>query len=355
MSNFKNISSFDNPLQAFNYYFDNIYIPAGHPDLARGQRVDHDDGERGKEGWWRSLCEAFMDLQQSLQSEGYTLSNNEDDDVEEVHTDSLLLLTSPYVIADCMSHYIDCMAITKRSSKNLMKVKTYLKQFITIITARLKIIDYHSSLLETGDDRDAKINRRREEKRLKQKYMNIKYHLNNGKDDDDEEFERDCYISLIKYFTLLSVDEVRMLEIEIKCLQQREADCDDDDRGRGRENDLRHAPPTVERRQPWVVRLDAPTVAAPESRRNRFNVRDQVFKPDIPMPTMTLDEWARLEQQNLISSSNNQQEQPREGDASSDSSSDDNSDEEAELKARKWDDWKDDHPRGAGNKMTNIG
>ncbi|KAF4722923.1 hypothetical protein FOZ63_018700 [Perkinsus olseni] len=351
MSNFKSISSFDNPLQAFNYYFHNIYIPAGHPDLARGRRVD-DDGERGKEGWWRSLCEAFMDLQQSLQSEGYTLSNNEDDDVEEVHTDSLLLLTLPYVIADCMSHYIDCMAITKRSSKNLMKVKTYLKQFITIITARLKIIDYHSSLLGTGDDRDAKINRRREEKRLKQKY--IQYHLNDGKDDDEEEFERDCYISLIKYFTLLSVDEVRMLEIEIKCLQQREADCDDDD-DRGREND--HAPSTVERRQPWVVRLDAaPTVAGVgDSRRNRLNVRDEVFKPDVPMPTMTLDQWARLEQQNLISSSNNEQKsESREGDAS-DSSSDENSDEEAELKARKWDDWKDDHPRGAGNKMTNIG
>jgi hypothetical protein len=29
---------------------------------------------------------------------------------------------------------------------------------------------------------------------------------------------------------------------------------------------------------------------------------------------------------------------------------DDSDDEESEYKARAWDDWKDEHPRGAGNK-----
>lgn len=64
------------------------------------------------------------------------------------------------------------------------------------------------------------------------------------------------------------------------------------------------------------------------------------------MPTMTLDEWAAIEQQNMMKSETINDD---------DGISSGKEEEEEELKARKWDDWKDDHPRGSGNKMANIG
>mmetsp|Transcript_2553 Transcript_2553/g.2483 ORF Transcript_2553/g.2483 Transcript_2553/m.2483 type:complete len:228 (-) Transcript_2553:17-700(-) len=226
---------------------------------------------------------------------------------------------------------------------NLIKIDTYLKDFINMIIHRLKLISPSSPLLGVGDMidavRDAKISRRKEEQQLKRKYITKAYH---HEDDNDEEIMRECYISLIKYFTLLSVDEDKMLGIEIECLKRRESDNQllesNKKSTEEKDHDNRH-PPDRRRRMPWVVRLGTGDIVG----KDRLEVMNGVFKPDIPMPTMTLDEWAAIEQQNMMKSETINDD---------DGISSGKEEEEEELKARKWDDWKDDHPRGSGNKMA---
>lgn len=222
------LSSFNTPLDAFYHYFHQDYIPAAHPDLVPEQehKASRQQQQQYNGDWWKCLYQTFITLEKSLRSEGYTISNNEDDDIDEVHTNSLLLLTLPYVIADSMKHYIDSTNTNNnRTSMNLIKIDTYLKHFINMIIHRLKLISPSSPLLGVGDMidavRDAKISRRKEEQQLKRKYITKAYH---HEDDNDEEIMRECYISLIKYFTLLSVDEDKMLGIEIECLKRRESD-----------------------------------------------------------------------------------------------------------------------------------
>ncbi|ONK64353.1 uncharacterized protein A4U43_C07F24930 [Asparagus officinalis] len=88
----------------------------------------------------------------------------------------------------------------------------------------------------------------------------------------------------------------------------------------------------------------------------RERIAAQVFQPSHRMPTMSIEE-AGLQEMEMMNkwqernaklmqeahSSWHNDGPPKQG-------SDDEDDDAAQEKARAWDDWKDDHPRGAGNK-----
>ncbi len=80
----------------------------------------------------------------------------------------------------------------------------------------------------------------------------------------------------------------------------------------------------------------------------RLNVRENVFKPT-RLPTMTLDEFAEKEKANMLEMERQQEEAKR--NAPNDDSDDENVADEKTYKARDWDDWKDMHEKGSGNKM----
>lgn len=77
------------------------------------------------------------------------------------------------------------------------------------------------------------------------------------------------------------------------------------------------------------------------------HVRENVFKPH-NMPTMTLDEFAAKE----MAYAKEQEEKQKQYNAEKPDS--DSEDEKvSEMKTyqkREWDDWKDDHPKGSGNR-----
>ncbi len=80
---------------------------------------------------------------------------------------------------------------------------------------------------------------------------------------------------------------------------------------------------------------------------NYTNVRDKVFRPS-NMPTMTLDEFAEKEMA-LAKEQEEQQKQFQMEKPDSDSEDEEVADRKT-LEARSWDDWKDDHPKGSGNR-----
>jgi immunoglobulin-binding protein 1 len=80
----------------------------------------------------------------------------------------------------------------------------------------------------------------------------------------------------------------------------------------------------------------------------RLHVRENVFKPT-NLPTMTLDEFADKEIVKMAEMERQQEEAKR--NAPSEDSDDEKVADEKTYKAREWDDWKDAHEKGAGNKM----
>eukprot|EP00252_Welwitschia_mirabilis_P016639 TRINITY_DN3680_c0_g1_i1.p1 TRINITY_DN3680_c0_g1~~TRINITY_DN3680_c0_g1_i1.p1 ORF type:complete len:401 (-),score=124.07 TRINITY_DN3680_c0_g1_i1:452-1654(-) len=85
----------------------------------------------------------------------------------------------------------------------------------------------------------------------------------------------------------------------------------------------------------------------------REQIAAQVFQPSHRLPTMSIEEAGLREMQMMNKWQERVAKQIEEANSSwvNDGKRDPSSDEEAaELKARAWDDWKDENPRGAGNK-----
>jgi hypothetical protein len=100
-------------------------------------------------------------------------------------------------------------------------------------------------------------------------------------------------------------------------------------------------------KKPWVMRIDQTNI--------RSIMKNQVFRPDIPMPTMSLDELARIEIEQAMRRSDINTPSVAIMDSSQLYRQQVEDEELEETKARAWDDWKDLNPRGSGNKMTNLG
>lgn len=85
--------------------------------------------------------------------------------------------------------------------------------------------------------------------------------------------------------------------------------------------------------------------------KQRQDLIETVFQPGVAGPTMRLEEYAEeyqkvmndMEEKNKRAQAREQAKQDRDPDK------DEVSDEQT-LKDREWDDWKDDHEKGAGNK-----
>jgi hypothetical protein len=76
----------------------------------------------------------------------------------------------------------------------------------------------------------------------------------------------------------------------------------------------------------------------------------KVFTPGHTLPTMTIEEFGELEYQKMQAA----EAQKRQAEAEQPPAVDSDDEEEVEHKRREaasWDDWKDAHEKGAGNRM----
>ena len=90
-----------------------------------------------------------------------------------------------------------------------------------------------------------------------------------------------------------------------------------------------------------------PHQVAPSEKRK--DLVAQVWQENANKPTMTLSEVAQLEYDNMV---NREERQAREREANKQDSDDDKEhvDDRIKKEQRAWDDWKDAHEKGAGNR-----
>lgn len=80
---------------------------------------------------------------------------------------------------------------------------------------------------------------------------------------------------------------------------------------------------------------------------HKIDARDHVFRPN-NLPTMTLEEFARKETERM-KEAERKQEEAKLNAPNEDSDTEEGADNKT-YKDRYWDDWKDLHEKGAGNK-----
>ncbi|XP_047441305.1 immunoglobulin-binding protein 1 [Mugil cephalus] len=190
-------------------------------------------------------------------------------------------------------------------------------------------------LVAMATQRQAKIERYRRKKELEAKLSDVRKAVDSGQADD--EVIREFYLLSVRRWIAVCLEEMESIDQEIEILQKMDV--------------LKHsaakqpAQPARPPMKPFVLTKDA--------------VQARVFGAGYPsLATMTVDDWydqhrkhGALPDQGIPkripvdedTDAKEREEEEKEKKV-------ENDDEEALVKARTWDDWKDTHPRGYGNR-----
>ena len=202
-------------------------------------------------------------------------------------------------------------------------------------TAWSIFLNYCKQLGITSDERSRDVRDIRRDSLVKRRLLQPSFMTVYNAVDIDE--VRDAVIDMLEYFLLECAEELRFVEEEISILKLRGD-------GSSKLAHIENEPP----KKPWSLKIDKSNI--------RSILTSQVFRPDITLPSMSLDEFARLEMERMraSASSTSTPDGPSENDENFYRKLGRTEDEEEE-RAREWDDWKDDNPRGSGNKLVNLG
>ncbi|XP_068596617.1 immunoglobulin-binding protein 1 [Brachionichthys hirsutus] len=185
-----------------------------------------------------------------------------------------------------------------------------------------------SDLVSLAAKRQAKIERFRQKKELERRLSDVKRAVDGGQADD--EVCRDFYLLNVKRWIALSLEEVESIEQEVEILDKMDAPKPG--------GALQPEPPGRPAFKPFVLTKD--------------QVQAQVFGAGYPsLPTMTVDDWYDQHRKRGVLPDQGVPGTAGEGaDAQEGQEEEKEETEESLQKARGWDDWKDTHRRGYGNR-----
>ncbi|XP_064318874.1 immunoglobulin-binding protein 1 isoform X2 [Phalacrocorax carbo] len=195
-----------------------------------------------------------------------------------------------------------------------------------------------TSLVAMASSRQAKIERYKQKKELENRLASMRTFVESEQADEDQ--IREYYILQIQKWINTSLEEIESIDQEMVILRSR---------GTAKQSS---APPHGTSRQaraplkPFILTRDA--------------AQAKVFGAGYPgLPTMTVDDWyEQRRRQGVVSGQSAPQRAPgiteEELQKQQQEKKEEEDDEEALQKARNWDDWKDTHPRGYGNRQ-NVG
>ncbi|KAI9141141.1 TAP42-like protein [Paraphysoderma sedebokerense] len=177
---------------------------------------------------------------------------------------------------------------------------------------------------------------------------------------DQEEIEREWVLTLIQSFVYKVIDdlvsvqeELPMLERlkEIKKLEKEKMERrgERDNKRDQEDNSLRLDRPPVSQGGPLLSKEGKPLrpFILVDSKTRAEQIRANVFKPSHRLPTMTIDEYLEAESERMISGGGKPPAPKDDPDDQNEAAID------AETyKQRAWDEFKDDNPKGAGNRMN---
>ncbi|KAI5630300.1 immunoglobulin-binding protein 1 [Silurus asotus] len=186
-------------------------------------------------------------------------------------------------------------------------------------------------LIAMATQRQAKIERYKQQKQVEQKLADLRLLVDGGS--VDEEVMREFYLLQVRRWITVALEEIESIDQEVQILRRMPA--------------LTQAPRQKPRRapmKPFILTKDA--------------VQAKVFGEGYPsLPTMTVNEWYEQHQkkgclpdQGIPQSTVDVDAEEREKEEKERKEEED--DEEALQKARDWDNWKDTHRRGYGNRQN---
>jgi len=266
-------------------------------------------------------------LAEHVRTAGFSVSRNED--IEDVSSVGLLFLLIPYAIGDLLYNH------TRYDRDGripvLKEVKSHLDTFLMNMEQLNISID-----LSCLDERTRKIESHRKQNELKEFVSKVHFSLcRRPVVLDDIDCLRDDILKMLEYFTLKASNDTRFVNDEIELLRLKPDDA---------RMNVQAVP--NDGKKLWSMKLDRTLI--------RSMIQKEVFRPDISMPRVSLEEFARMEYQRALERSTGKPSQHPESD--DDAYSRERIEElQEEKKNRLWDDWKDENPRGSGNKLVNKG
>ncbi|XP_068812931.1 immunoglobulin-binding protein 1 isoform X2 [Struthio camelus] len=193
-----------------------------------------------------------------------------------------------------------------------------------------------AGLVAMASARQAKIERYKQKKELENRLASMRTFVESGQADEDQ--MREFYLLQTQKWINVSLEEIESIDQEMFILRSR---------GTVKQSS---APPHSTSRQaraplkPFILTRDA--------------AQAKVFGAGYPgLPTMTVDDWyEQRRRQGVMPGQSVPQRTPgitdEELQKKQKEKKEEEDDEEALQKARNWDDWKDTHPRGYGNRQN---
>jgi len=210
--------------------------------------------------------------------------------------------------------------------------------------------------LDAASKRDEKIARFKRSKELdeqvaylfkkKREVFGDEFHWGHG-GTFDEDMERDLILKLLGRAVASAAEEIASAEQELPLLEMMAA------RG-GPEAPPPERPPPSEK--PFILKIQ-------DKAECMRMYKEMVFQCPYQLPTMSLAEAADIEMEQMREREERKATQERDQRADEDDrwfhgdrygSKEDDEEDKKTYKDRDWDDWKDEHPWGSGNKMANV-
>ncbi|KYO00547.1 type 2A phosphatase-associated protein 42, putative [Plasmodium reichenowi] len=244
-----------------------------------------------------------------------------------------------------------------------------------------------------------KFNDQYNKRKIKDVQQNISNNTYDIYDDIDDEEIRKMYISLIKHKCMQTLNTIDLIHTELPLLKmrndkQQEQRNKDEENKENKENSnsnnsnsnnsysnnsysnrnnnyYNHSSNEIKNesiKKPWFFTIKK-NMKPSDITELRNYYKDLVFKPFHNLPTISLEECAQMEMQYSLKGTNdndinntqgfgnqNEEKELLRNEKNDDYYKEDlKKEDEKDLHDREWDDWKDLHPKGIGNKNKNIG
>jgi len=214
-----------------------------------------------------------------------------------------------------------------------------------------------ATALDPASKRDEKIDRHKRGKELdekaaylfskKRQALGDEFHWGHGSS-FDEDMERDLILALLQRAVASAAGDIDSAQQEMPLLEMMLA--------RGGPGMKMEKEPPVSAEKPFIVKIQ-------DKAECMRLYKEMVFQCPFSRPTMTLAECAEIEMGQMREGEERRADQQRRAQAENDDrwwqgdrygAQDDHEDDQKTYKDRDWDDWKDEHPWGSGNKMANV-
>ncbi|MEQ2265751.1 hypothetical protein XENORESO_012029 [Xenotaenia resolanae] len=193
-----------------------------------------------------------------------------------------------------------------------------------------------SNLVTMAAKRQTKIERYRQRKELEARLLDVRRVMEGGQADD--EVSRDFYLLNVQRWITVCLEEIEAIDQEVKILKNMDV----------LKQGPAHQPaqPSRHPMKPFILTRDA--------------LQARVLGAGYPsVPTMTVDDWYEQQKKRVLPDRGSPRKvavednsDAKERDEEEKEKSAENDDEASLLKARNWDDWKDSHRRGYGNRQN---